>query len=51
VAAFLIAFLFYSFLGQQIYRELQIPPGMANLISFIAIFLLLQIIWSFLSAF
>ncbi len=51
VVAFLIAFLLYSFLGQYIYHELNIPPGMANLISFMAIFLLLQITWSFSSTF
>ncbi len=51
VIAFLIAFLFYSLLGQYIYQELQIPPGLSNLISFIVIFLFLQIFWSLISAF
>ena len=50
ILAFLLAFLFYSFVGQQIYHEFQIPSGLSNLASFIVIFLFLQIFWSFAAA-
>lgn len=51
VISSILSFIFYSALGQKIYEELQIPSGLSNLISFILIFLVLQIIWSFFSTF
>lgn len=46
IVSIILSFFLYSALGQKIYEEFNIPSGLSNLISFVFIFLILQIIWS-----